>query len=254
MPARDNPDLDPALADAVRRAYVRPVDGDTASRHVSAIVAAAGDASTQPLSRPQRRRRPSWPPVAAAAAAITFLLPVGLAAAGVSLPSVVEDPYRAVGIRLPNQAKHAPQQSAPAPWPVTAGVPARTATTSAPQAATTAAPPRAGEPGARRERAPGSQGRSKTPATTSGQGASRRPATGSSGTGVSKKPITPSAASSRKPAAPKSSRKPAKPAKPVTPQSTRRNPGNRPGVATTPSAASQNGNGRGNARPKAGAP
>ena len=106
MPARDEPDLDPALADEVRRTYVRPVGEDVASRHLSAIVAAA-TAAERSAPQVQRRRR-AWRPVLGMGTAVTLLLPVGLAAAGVSLPAVVEKPYAAVGIELPNQAAEAP--------------------------------------------------------------------------------------------------------------------------------------------------
>ena len=85
---------------------MRPIDGATARQHLNAIVAAAGE----PVSAP--RRRPWRALVAAAAAA--FVLPAGLAVAGVSLPAAVERPYGAVGIALPHQ-----QQATPTPAPVT---------------------------------------------------------------------------------------------------------------------------------------
>jgi len=111
----DQPDLDPALADAVRRAYVRPVDEVTATRHVSAMVAASG-ASEKPATAPARLRRRAWRPALAATAA-TLLLPVGLAAAGVTLPEAVEKPYEVVGISLPNQPRDV--RPAPAVTPLT---------------------------------------------------------------------------------------------------------------------------------------
>jgi len=121
----DQPDLDPALADAVRRAYVRPVDEVTATRHVSAMVAASG-ASEKPATAPARLRRRAWRPALAATAA-TLLLPVGLAAAGVTLPEAVEKPYEVVGISLPNQPRDV--RPAPAVTPLT---PATTPSTPAP--------------------------------------------------------------------------------------------------------------------------
>jgi len=127
MSPDDPPDLDPALADAVRRAYVRPVDEVTARRHVSAIVAAAGE---EPVARRPRQRRRVWRPVLAAGAA-TLLLPAGLAVAGVELPNAVERPYRTVGIKLPHQTGSAPN-SAPATRPVTPRGP--TTSTGAPRA------------------------------------------------------------------------------------------------------------------------
>ena len=115
MSPDDQPDLDPALADAVRRAYVRPVDEVTATRHVSAMVAASG-ASEKPATAPARLRRRAWRPALAATAA-TLLLPVGLAAAGVTLPEAVEKPYEVVGISLPNQPRDV--RPAPAVTPLT---------------------------------------------------------------------------------------------------------------------------------------
>jgi hypothetical protein len=137
----DQPDLDPYLADAVRRAYVRPVDEITARRHVSAIVAAAS-AGGEPVARRSRHPRSVSRPVLAAAAA-TLLLPVGLAIAGVSLPNAVEQPYRAVGITLPHQTRHA--HPTPAKRPVTPRTPSTTPAT--------AAPPRPAEQGVRHPRA-----------------------------------------------------------------------------------------------------
>jgi hypothetical protein len=123
----DQPDLDPGLADAVRGAYVRPVDEVTASRHLSAMVAAAS-AGAEPVARRSRHRRGVWRSVLAAAAA-TLALPVGLAVAGVSLPNAIEQPYRSVGITLPHQTRHAP---APAKRPVTPRAPSTTPATAAP--------------------------------------------------------------------------------------------------------------------------
>lgn len=106
MERDDQPELDPALADAVRRAYVGPVGEGTAQRHLSAIVAAStADAST-PIADRTPRRRAWW--TAVAVGATTLLLPAGLAVAGVSLPDAVEQPYRAVGIQLPHQATDKP--------------------------------------------------------------------------------------------------------------------------------------------------
>jgi hypothetical protein len=118
----DQPNLAPALADAVRRAYVRPVDEGTAGRHMSAIVAAAS-AGGEPVARRSRHRRRVWRPILAAAAA-TLLLPVGLAVAGVSLPNALQQPYRAVGISLPHQTGHAAPAPVPAMRPVTPHTPA----------------------------------------------------------------------------------------------------------------------------------
>jgi hypothetical protein len=120
--AHDQPDLDPVLADAVRRAYVRPVDEITARRHVSAIAAAAAVTGVEPVTRRPRRRVLHS---ALAAGATALLLPVGLAVAGVTLPSALREPFRAVGITLPNQTSDA--QSAPAP--ATRRVTSRSATT-----------------------------------------------------------------------------------------------------------------------------
>jgi hypothetical protein len=107
----DQPPVDDALAAAVRRVYVRPVDERTASEHVSAIVAAAAEPATHAVAAPSARRRRGWR-VGLAAGAATLLLPVGLAAAGVTLPDAVEQPFKAVGIELPNQPR--PEPPAPA--------------------------------------------------------------------------------------------------------------------------------------------
>jgi hypothetical protein len=101
----DQPQVDPDLADAVRRAYVRPVDHVTATRHLSAIMAAAS-AGGEYVARRSRVRRRAWRPIVAAAAA-TLLLPAGLAVAGVNLPDVVERPYRAVGLEVPHHTRPA---------------------------------------------------------------------------------------------------------------------------------------------------
>ena len=98
MPARDEPDLDPVLADAVRRTYVRPVDEGIASRHVSAIVAAATAAQAS-APRVRRGRRVWRPALGMGAAAMLLCLPVGLAAAGVSLPAIVREALRRRGDR-----------------------------------------------------------------------------------------------------------------------------------------------------------
>ncbi|MEA2298607.1 MAG: hypothetical protein QOF77_1543 [Solirubrobacteraceae bacterium] len=119
------PDIDPAFADAVRRAYVRPVDEATAERHVSAIVAtaAAGEETLARRPSPSLPRRRWWP--ALAAGATTVLLPVGLALAGVSLPKAVDEPYRALGIALPHQAPSSPTRAASPSPPLATGGPAR---------------------------------------------------------------------------------------------------------------------------------
>jgi hypothetical protein len=165
MPARDeHPDLDPVLADAVRRTYVRPVDEGTASRHVSAIVAAAAGcaAPTRQLRRPRR----AWRPVLGAGAVATLLLPVGLAAAGVALPAAVEKPYSVVGITLPHQSAEAPAPPVTTPRPLTAP-------TRAP-ASTTAKPRNGSDTGGRRSStAPGTHGK---PGTTGKSSSPRRPA------------------------------------------------------------------------------
>ncbi len=130
MSRDDQPELDPALADAVRRAYVRPVDEGTAQRHVNAMIAASAAAGDEPVARRSPRRR-SWR-VAVTATATTLLLPAGLALAGVSLPGAVEEPYRFVGITLPHQSPRTPAVPTPArtiPTPTTSPAPANSATT-----------------------------------------------------------------------------------------------------------------------------
>lgn len=102
MSTDDQPDLDPQLAEAVRRAYVQPLDEATARRHVSAITAATTGEAVRP---PVRSRRRAWR-AAAAGVAATLLLPVGLAVAGVSLPQAVSRPYRSIGVPLPHQPRH----------------------------------------------------------------------------------------------------------------------------------------------------
>ena len=115
MSPDDQLDVAPGLADAVRRAYVRPVGEAVATRQVSAIVAAAG-AGAEPADRRPRGR--VWRSALSLAAA-TLVLPAGLATAGVSLPDALERPYRAVGITLPHQSA---RPESPSSLPV---VPAR---------------------------------------------------------------------------------------------------------------------------------
>lgn len=144
------PDIDPVLTDAVRRAYVRPVDEATAGRHVSAVVAAAAHPEPpQAAGRiaPSRRGR-AWRPVLAAGAA-TLLLPVALAVAGVSLPEAIEEPFREVGITLPHQGHDSDRSPAPVAPAVTQTIRPPVAIPPAPSS-----PPRRG--GAAKGRDPGS--------------------------------------------------------------------------------------------------
>ncbi len=163
MERDDQPELDPALADAVRRAYVRPVDEGTAQRQLSAIVAAStADGSTSIADRPPRRR--AWW-TAVAVGATTLLAPVGLAVAGVSLPDVVEQPYRALGIQLPHQAADKPPLRVIAPT-TTRTTPA-TATTSTTPATATA--PRPADRQARAPQTTQDHGRGAKPTGTPGK-------------------------------------------------------------------------------------
>jgi hypothetical protein len=93
------------LVHAVRRAYLRPVEGVVADRHLAAIVAAAR-AGAEPAALVGRNRRRVWRSALAAATA-AFAMPAGLAVAGVSLPDLVVQPYRALGIVLPDQPARA---------------------------------------------------------------------------------------------------------------------------------------------------
>lgn len=136
MPPSDSPDIDRALTEAIRRAYVRPVDGHVAARHVSAMAAAAREADVVPASpsgSPPRPRLRSWRPAFATGLAV-LASPAGLAAAGVTLPAPISAPYDAVGLELPNQdGKRAtsPGDGRPAIAPSTreADRPARTTVT-----------------------------------------------------------------------------------------------------------------------------
>ncbi len=168
MPARDEPDLDPVLADAVRRTYVRPVDEGIASRHVSAIVAAATAAQAS-APRVRRGRRVWRPALGMGAAAMLLCLPVGLAAAGVSLPAIVQEPYDAVGIDLPDQtAETSAPRRVPAPSSVTSRTPAITTTTR---------PPASAASGTARPKSSASPGRSGTSNGDDRPATSDRPAT-----------------------------------------------------------------------------
>lgn len=109
----DEPELDTAIAGAVRRAYVRPVDEATAEEHVSAMAAAAAGSAAEATGGTTRRGR-GWR-IGLAAGFATLALPVGLAAAGVALPDVLSGPFGAVGVELPNQP--ADTREAPAPPP-----------------------------------------------------------------------------------------------------------------------------------------
>ena len=106
------PHVPEELADAVRRAYVAPVDDATAERHVAAIAAAARETGTTPSPERvpvERHRRRAWRP-ALAVGLSAVLLPAGLAVAGVDLPDAVEKPYEVVGVELPNQASETAEE------------------------------------------------------------------------------------------------------------------------------------------------
>lgn len=118
---QDPAELDQAVAETVRRLYVRPIDPARAHRDVTRIAEAArqADATRGPrvsagaASTARRRRTPLWRPALVAAAALVAL-PGGMATAGVHLPEPLEAPYELVGISLPNQADHAADRSRPA--------------------------------------------------------------------------------------------------------------------------------------------
>src|SRR5205085_1017824 len=78
------------------------------------MLAAAAREET-PAARPARQsRRRLWRPIAAVGLA-ALLLPAGLAAAGVDLPTAVDKPYEIVGIALPHQERTArPRHATPA--------------------------------------------------------------------------------------------------------------------------------------------
>lgn len=132
MSTDDQPDLDPQLAEAVRRAYVQPLDEATVTRHVSAIFSAAAAAEGEFVRPPARSHRRAWR-AAAAGVAATLMLPVGLAVAGVSLPKVVSRPYDSIGVSLPHQANDDAQPATPGAIPPTPTTP-RTSTSPAPRA------------------------------------------------------------------------------------------------------------------------
>lgn len=97
----NHPEIDPSLANAIHDVVVREVDEETARQHLAAIVVQAGKVAAAPAHcLPRRDRRRKWR-AALGAAVATFLMPVGLTFAGVPLPELVEQPYRAVGIPLP---------------------------------------------------------------------------------------------------------------------------------------------------------
>ena len=131
MSTDDQPDLDPQLAEAVRCAYMQPLDEATVTRHVSAISAAAAAEGelVRPLARSHRR---AWR-AAAAGVVATLLLPVGLAVGGVSLPKVVSRPYDSIGVSLPHQANDEATPATPRVTPPTPTTP-RTSTSPAPRA------------------------------------------------------------------------------------------------------------------------
>src|SRR4051812_6808300 len=135
MPRRDHDEIDPALSEALRRTYVRPVDDEVAAQHVTQIAAAARAGGTPARPAPAARAsRRAWRPVLAAVAAL-LLLPVALATAGVDLPGPVDAPYHQVGIKLPHQSDDASTDGT---------APARRATPATPAspAARPATPPR----------------------------------------------------------------------------------------------------------------
>ena len=157
-------EIDPALAETVRRLYVQPVDPGRARQDVATIAEAARMAdqtrgpavSARPASHARRRRVPLWRPALAAAAALVAV-PGGMAAAGVQIPEPFDAPYRAVGISLPNQGEQSDEQSTRttrgrSTQTPAATTPARTTTSQATPAAPSAASARQ-ERAERRERA-----------------------------------------------------------------------------------------------------
>lgn len=113
----DHPEIDPLLADAIHDVVVRAVDEETARQHLAAIVAEAGKVAAAPApSLPRRDRRRTWR-AALGAVVATLVMPVGLSFAGVPLPELVEQPYRAVGIPLPTDRTDPPPPAAPAVTP-----------------------------------------------------------------------------------------------------------------------------------------
>lgn len=196
MPRAHDPEMDPALAGAVRRACEQPVGAETAQRHMTAILAEAARAQGAAASRerPARGRlapRRAWRPALAFFSAV-LALPAGLAAAGVSLPDAIESPYSSVGVHLPNQG------GAPAAGTTTTAAPARPAdTTSTPATAPAATTRRAARHGNAPTPRPAAHAR-RTPAHpphphTGSHGAAKpaTPATGVHGRAVTRprKPV-----------------------------------------------------------------
>lgn len=213
MSTDDHPDLDPQLADAVRRAYVRPLDEATARRHVSAISAAAAAAEGQLVRPPARSHRRPWRAVAAGVAA-TMLLPVGLAVAGVSLPKVVSRPYDSIGVSLPHQSSDDATRATPRVTPRTPTTPRTSTSPAASAGSQPATRPEDRPTAARKDRAGGSQTAPKAK-TNQGQGTPASP-------GTAGKPATPSQRSGGQPG---KRAKPARPAPPVVkPKKARPNP------------------------------
>ncbi len=201
MSTDDQPDLDPQLAKAVRRAYVQPLDEATVTRHVSAISAAAA-AEEGELVRPSARshRRP-WR-AAAAGVAATLLLPVGLAVAGVSLPKVVSRPYDSIGVSLPHQAGDDATRATPHVSP-------RTPTT----AGTTTSPvPRAGSQTATR-----AEDRPKAARKNGAAGSQTTPQAKAKSNGAQGTPASPGARGKAGTAPGRQTGKRAKPARPTPP-------------------------------------
>src|SRR4051812_50177284 len=101
MPRRDHDEIDPALTEAVRRTYVRPVDDEVAAQHVTQIAAAARAGGTPARPAPAARApRRAWRPAFAAAAAL-LLLPVALATAGGGPPPPAAPPPAPGGPKPP---------------------------------------------------------------------------------------------------------------------------------------------------------
>lgn len=168
MPPSTPPDVDPRLAEAVRRTYVRPVDEQTAARHVAAMAEAARETGAQAIpsgavsGRPRRRGR-AWRPALATGLAV-LTLPAGLAVAGVDLPDPLGAPYDVVGIELPNQDEQGTRAPQPAVPAVPAARPGQPATPATPSERSRTAP------GAERRRSAGDDDR-----PTSSRGGRERP-------------------------------------------------------------------------------
>ena len=251
MRAQPSTPIDPAVAETVRRLYVRPVDPERTQRDVATIAEAArladqtrGPVVAAGVASSARRRMPLWRPALAGLAALVAV-PGGMATAGVDLPEAFEAPYRAVGISLPNQGEQARSDQPRRDRSLQTPAATAPAVTTPPSTSTAPAAPaaRTATPAERRARA-AEQRRKQRAAERKRRAAIRR-----AQRATPAEPATPAQPSGKggagaTPATPATPARPAQPAGPQEKSATTR-PGNGPLPKSTLPRSTRGGKGRG---------